>query len=132
MLKKILALMLAVVMLGTFAVGCKKKPVENGSSDLTSGVTSDVISDPDEDVSSSIADDIGSEGCGMKLFDSLPPGIGSSWAIPSFKMCSTSFIVLGFFIRYLIPSILVVKLYIPIWIKWAKKLDVHKLLPSGR
>jgi len=61
MLKKILALMLAVVMLGTFAVGCKKKPVENGSSDLTSGVTSDVISDPDEDVSSSIADEESSD-----------------------------------------------------------------------
>jgi len=46
MLKKILALMLAVLMLSAFAVGCKKKPVESGSSSKKPSST--IVSNDDD------------------------------------------------------------------------------------
>ncbi len=62
MLKKILALVLAVLMLSAFAVGCKKKPVEGSSSgkkpssSTVSGDNSDESSDITDDSSISIGD----------------------------------------------------------------------------
>jgi len=47
------------------------------------------------------------------------------------KMCSTSFRLLECLIKYFTPSRLVVKLYMPILIKLAKKLAVHRLVFSG-
>ena len=55
MLKKILALMLAVLILSAFAVGCKKKPVE-GSSSGKKPSSSTVSTDDDNQESSDITD----------------------------------------------------------------------------
>ncbi len=57
MLKKILALVLAVLMLSAFAVGCKKKPVENSSSGKKPSSSSTQISDNSSEESSEIADE---------------------------------------------------------------------------
>ncbi|MBQ8869057.1 MAG: hypothetical protein IJ027_04995 [Oscillospiraceae bacterium] len=57
MLKKILALVLAVMMLSAFAVGCKKKPVENSSSGKKPSSSSTQVSDISSEESSEIADE---------------------------------------------------------------------------
>ena len=56
--------------------------------------------------------------------------LGFTW-LAIFLICSTSFMVLLFFSKNLIPFKLVVKLYIPKVTSLAKKFGVHRLLPSG-
>ena len=57
MLKKILALVLAVMMLSAFAVGCKKKPVEGSSSGKEPSSSSTQVGDNSSEESSQIADE---------------------------------------------------------------------------